>query len=62
MGGDMMTEELFIKNVAQQIRCVKAREGIERELSDHIADQTAAYEETKRNTRGGGQKSGAGDG
>lgn len=40
-----MTEELFIKNVAQQIRCVKAREGIERELSDHIADQTAAYEE-----------------
>lgn len=42
----MMTEELFIKNVAQQIRCVKAREGIERELSDHIADQTAAYEET----------------
>lgn len=41
-----MTKELFIKSVTEQIRCVKAREGIERELSDHIADQTKAYEET----------------
>lgn len=40
-----MTEEVFIQNVTEQIRCVKAREGIEKELSDHIADQTAAYEE-----------------
>ncbi len=40
-----MTEELFIKSVTEQVRCVKAREGIERELSDHISDQTAAYEE-----------------
>ncbi len=40
-----MTEEQFIKNVTEQIRCIRARAGIERELADHIADQTAAYEE-----------------
>lgn len=39
-----MTEESFIRNVTEQIRCVKARDGIAKELSDHIADQAAAYE------------------
>lgn len=40
-----MTKELFIKNVVEQIRCVKVREDIGRELADHIEDQTEAYEE-----------------
>lgn len=40
-----MTEESFIRNVVEQIRCVRARDGIAKELSDHIEDQTAAYEE-----------------
>lgn len=40
-----MTEEVFIRNVTEQIRCIRARDGIARELSDHIADQAAAYEE-----------------
>lgn len=39
-----MTKESFISNVTEQIRCVRARDGIAKELSDHIADQTAAYE------------------
>lgn len=36
--------EEFIKTLTEQIRCVKAREGVAREISDHILDQTAAYE------------------
>ena len=40
-----MTKEAFIQNVTEQIRCVRARDGIARELSDHITDQAAAYEE-----------------
>lgn len=40
-----MTKEVFIQNVTEQIRCVRARDGIARELSDHITDQAAAYEE-----------------
>lgn len=40
-----MTEELFIKNVTEQIRCAKVRDSIAKELSNHIEDQTAAYEE-----------------
>ena len=44
-GGNRMTEELFIRNVTEQIRCVKARDGIAKELSDHIEDQAAVYEE-----------------
>lgn len=40
-----MTKEDFISNVTEQIRCVRARDGIARELSDHITDQAAAYEE-----------------
>lgn len=39
-----MTKEAFIRNVTEQIRCVRARDGIARELSDHITDQAAAYE------------------
>lgn len=39
-----MMEE-FIRSVTEQIRCVRARDGIAKELSDHIEDQTAAYEE-----------------
>lgn len=40
-----MTKEDFIGSVTEQIRCVRARDGIARELSDHITDQAAAYEE-----------------
>lgn len=36
--------EEFIRNVTGQIRCVRARDGVARELSDHIEDQAAAYE------------------
>lgn len=36
--------EEYIRSVTEQIRCVKAREGVARELSDHIEDQAAAYE------------------
>ena len=43
-----MTEETFIRNVTEQIRCVRARDGIARELSDHITDQAAAYETCSR--------------
>lgn len=39
-----MMEE-FIRSVTEQIRCVRARDGVAKELSDHIEDQTAAYEE-----------------
>lgn len=37
--------EEFIKNITEQIRCVRAREAVAKELSDHILDQAAAYEE-----------------
>lgn len=37
--------EEFIRNITEQIRCVRAREAVARELSDHILDQAAAYEE-----------------
>ncbi len=36
----------FIRRLTEQMRCVKAREGVAREVSDHILDQAAAYEET----------------
>lgn len=39
-----MMEE-FIKSVTEQIRCVRARNGVAKELADHITDQAAAYEE-----------------
>lgn len=39
-----MMEE-YIKSVTEQIRCVRARDGVARELADHITDQAAAYEE-----------------
>lgn len=45
VGGDGVMEE-FIKSVTEQIRCVKARAGVAKELSDHITDQAAAYEES----------------
>lgn len=35
----------FIRNATEQIRCVKARGYVAKELSDHILDQAAAYEE-----------------
>lgn len=38
--------EEFIKTLTEQMRCVKARDGVARELSDHIADQTEAYEQS----------------
>ncbi len=38
--------EEFIKTLMEQIRCVRAREGVARELSNHIIDQTEAYERT----------------
>lgn len=38
--------EEFIKNITDQIRCVRARESVAKELTDHIQDQTAAYEES----------------
>lgn len=37
--------EEFIRSVTEQIRCVRARAGVAKELSDHIEDQAAAYEE-----------------
>lgn len=37
--------EEFIRNITEQIRCVRAREAVAKELSDHILDQAAAYEE-----------------
>lgn len=36
----------FIKTLTEQMRCVKAREGVAREMSDHILDQAAVYEES----------------
>lgn len=37
--------EEFIRNITDQIRCVRAREAVAKELSDHITDQAEAYEE-----------------
>jgi len=37
--------EEFITTLTQQVRCVKAREGIAREIEDHIIDQADYYEE-----------------
>ncbi len=37
--------EEFIRNITDQIRCVRARELVAKELSDHILDQAEAYEE-----------------
>ncbi|MDE6363431.1 MAG: permease prefix domain 1-containing protein [Lachnospiraceae bacterium] len=36
--------EEFMKTLTEQMRCVKARNGVARELTDHIADQAEAYE------------------
>lgn len=36
--------EEFIRTITEQIRYVKVREGVARELSDHISDQAQAYE------------------
>lgn len=36
--------EDFIKNITDQIRCVRAREGIAHELRNHILDQAEAFE------------------
>lgn len=38
--------EEFIKTLTEQIRCVKARQGIAQEISNHILDQAEAYEQT----------------
>ena len=37
--------EEFIKNITDQIRCVRARDAVAKELSDHIRDQAESYEE-----------------
>lgn len=37
--------EEFIKILTEQIRCVKAREGVAQEISNHIIDQTEAFEQ-----------------
>ena len=37
--------EEYIRNITEQIRCVRARESVAKELSDHILDQAEAYEE-----------------
>ena len=31
--------EEFIRNITEQIRCVRAREAVAKELSDHILDK-----------------------
>lgn len=36
----------FIKTLTEQIRCVKARANVAQEMSAHILDQAAAYEES----------------
>lgn len=36
--------EEFIRNITDQIRCVRARESVAREISDHIKDQAETYE------------------
>lgn len=36
--------EEFIKTLTEQMRCVKARDGVARELADHIIDQAEMYE------------------
>ena len=36
----------FMKILTDQIRCVKAREGVAQEISNHILDQAEAYEQT----------------
>lgn len=38
--------EEFIKTLTEQMRCAKARDGVARELSNHIMDQTDAYEQS----------------
>lgn len=38
--------EEFIKILTEQIRCVKARDGVAKELIDHIQDQAECYEES----------------
>lgn len=43
-GRDRQMEE-YIRKITEQIRCVRARESVAKELSDHILDQAAAYEE-----------------
>lgn len=38
--------EEFIKTLTEQMRCAKARDGVARELSNHIMDQAEAYEQS----------------
>lgn len=38
--------EEFIKVLTEQIRCVKARDGVAKELIDHIQDQAECYEDS----------------
>lgn len=37
--------EEFIRQATEQMRCIRAREYVARELTDHILDQAAVYEE-----------------
>ncbi len=41
--------EEFLKTITEQIRCVKARDGVAQEIRDHILDQAAAYERSGDN-------------
>ncbi|MDD3367620.1 MAG: permease prefix domain 1-containing protein [Lachnospiraceae bacterium] len=36
----------FIKTLLEQIRCTKARDGIAKEITDHIQDQAEYYQES----------------
>lgn len=38
--------EEFIKTLTEQMRCAKARDGVARELANHITDQADAYEQS----------------
>ncbi len=38
--------EEFLKTITEQIRCIKARDGVAQEIRDHILDQAAAYEKS----------------
>jgi cell division protein FtsW (lipid II flippase) len=40
-----MNMEEYIRTLTEQIRCVKARDGVADEIRNHITDQTQAYEQ-----------------
>ena len=40
-----MNIEEYLTTLTEQIRCKKARQGVAREIRNHILDQTQAYEQ-----------------